>query len=73
MHDKKRSLSRFAVEYFAGAVLILFYFLIVTPFALLGRLIGTDLLMLKRFKAGKDSVMTGKKMRIGKNDLARPY
>lgn len=54
-------------------LLSIVYVVVVTPVGLVRRLVGTDPLRLKAFKAGDDSVMTTRNHRFEARDLERPY
>ena len=54
-------------------LLVIVFFGIVTPIALLRRLLGKDSLKLRAFKTGKDSVMLERNHVFVSTDLERPY
>ncbi len=54
-------------------LLSIVFFGIVTPIAILRRLLGKDSLKLRAFKAGQDSVMVERNHRFIGVDLERPY
>lgn len=54
-------------------LLSIVFFLVVTPIAVLRRLLGKDSLKLRAFKAGQDSVMLERNHTFVRGDLERPY
>ena len=54
-------------------VLSLIFFLVVTPVALIRRLMGYDTLKLKQFKNGSGSVMHTRDITFTKNDIDKPF
>jgi hypothetical protein len=54
-------------------ILSIVFLVVVTPVGLLRRLMGTDSLRLKQFKAGQVSVMQERNHRFTAEDIQRPY
>jgi hypothetical protein len=68
----------FGVSEFIGGVMSkvlmgLGFFVIVTPIALVRRLMGRDSLKLRAFKTGQGSVMVERNHRFSPSDLERPF
>jgi hypothetical protein len=54
-------------------VLSIIFFLVVTPIGVLRRLLGTDTLKLKSFKASHQSVMERRNHTFSADDIVKPY
>jgi hypothetical protein len=54
-------------------LLTLVFFCIVTPIGMARRLLGNDSLQLKKFKSGRDSVMTVRDHTFTGRDIEKPY
>ena len=54
-------------------ILTVLFFLIVTPIALIRRLMGADALQLKKWKQGKGSVFVVREGPVQGKDMANPY
>ena len=54
-------------------LLSIVYFIVVTPTALLRRAAGRDTLLLRKFKAGEESVMVERNHKYSGRELLRPY
>jgi hypothetical protein len=54
-------------------LLSIVFFVVVTPIAVVRRLLGKDSLKLRAFKAGQDSVMLERNHTFVRGDLERPY
>jgi hypothetical protein len=68
----------FGLSHLLGAVmsrvlLTLVFFVVVTPIALVRRLLGHDTLQLRAFKAGVGSVMRERRHVFSRSDLEKPY
>jgi hypothetical protein len=68
----------FGLSHVLGAVMskvlmMLVFFLVVTPIAVWRRLSGADALALKSFKAGRGSVMTVRNHTYTPRDMEQPY
>lgn len=54
-------------------ILSLAFFLVVTPVAVLRRVLGKDPMRLRQWKAGQDSVFTIRDVKVQAADLERPF
>jgi hypothetical protein len=54
-------------------LMLVVFFVIVTPIGILRRLMGKDSLRLRAFKTGEDSVMLVRNYTFSARDLERPY
>ncbi len=54
-------------------ILGLVFFVVVTPFGMVRRLMGHDALNLKGFKSGEESVMTVRNHTFTSEDIEKPY
>ena len=68
----------FGLSHVMGAVMskilmLIVFFLVVTPIAIWRRLSGADALLLKSFKAGRGSVMTVRDHTFTAKDIEHPY
>jgi hypothetical protein len=54
-------------------VLSLIFFIVVTPVALIRRLLGYDTLKLRQFKNGSESVLHTRDITFTKNDIDKPF
>jgi len=66
-------LSHFIGIFASKIFLTVIFFLIVTPVALIRRLLGYDTLKLRQFKAGTESVMVPRNQTLEKKDIDKPY
>lgn len=59
--------------FMAKVVMTLIFVIIVTPIAVLRRILGGDSLQLKNWKAGRGSVFTEKNHKYSTEDISKPY
>lgn len=65
--------SHFLGTLMSRVILTLLFFGLVTPIGLLRRALGADVLQLKKWKNGQDSVFQVRNARVTQKDLQAPY
>lgn len=66
-------LSHFLGTIMSKVLLTLVFLLVVTPIAIIRRLMGRDPMQLRKFKAGPDSVMVVRDHTFTAADISKPY
>ena len=66
-------LSHLLSQVVSRVVLTVVFFVVVTPIALIRRLMGADALQLKKWKQGRGSVFVERQGVIQGKDMANPY
>ena len=66
-------LSHLLGQVVSRVVLTVVFFVVVTPIALIRRLMGADALQLKKWKQGQDSVFVVREGPVQGKDMANPY